>query len=494
MRISLTDVTIQAGNQLAFDHTTWTLEAGQHWAILGPNGSGKSTLVKAINQDARLRSGQIRYFFEQDGEAPGRSYLEPNEVLTFSAETHQSFLRRFAGYHQARWQSFEGEEAPVVGQLLSGADSAAAQAAVEMFHLHPLMERQVHLLSHGESRKVFLARLLARSPRLLILDDPFTGLDRDSRTRLSEGIERMLRQQEPAVLFVGARVEDLPAGISHVLLVRGHRIVAQGERKSVLSQLAPAGEASQPADEDPGISPTFERMALDYASRLGSLPPGEAPALVQMQDVTVRYEDTSVLDNLSWTVRQGERWALLGPNGAGKTTLLSLILADNPQAYRNDIRLFEKRRGSGESIWEIKARIGWVSPELHAFYPRTTTALEVICSGFFDSVGLYRRCNSSQRETGAGWADALGIGALSERPFHALSTGEQRLVLLCRALVKAPPLLVLDEPCQGLDEQHRARFVALVDQICARTPVTLIYVTHDPAELPQAITHQFVLS
>jgi molybdate transport system ATP-binding protein len=497
MRITLDDITIRAGTQLAFAHTSWTIEAGQHWAILGPNGSGKSTLAKAVSQDLRLAEGSVRYFFEPQNSGPGRAYLQPNEILTFSAETHQSFLRRFAAYHQARWQSFEGEEAPTVHQLLASENPGAPQTAASLLGLEPLLERQVHLLSHGESRKVFLARLLVRNPRLLILDDPFTGLDAASRERLRAGIAGLLRSQHPAVLLVSARADDLPEGISHVLLVRDHQVTARGPRQVVLDQLAHSPTLEQ-TRSTAMPSPAFERMVDAYASRLGSSlpswsPPGPSPALVQMEKVSVRYQDTPVLDNLDWTVRQGERWALLGPNGAGKTTLLSLILADNPQAYRNNIRLFGQKRGSGESIWEIKARIGWVSPELHAFYPRTASSQEVVCSGFYDSVGLYRRCSAEQRAVAAGWADALGVAGLLEKPFHTLSTGEQRLILLCRALVKFPPLLVLDEPCQGLDAQHRTRFTAVVDLICTRAPVTLIYVSHYADEIPTAVTHRLEL-
>jgi molybdate transport system ATP-binding protein len=205
--------------------------------------------------------------------------------------------------------------------------------------------------------------------------------------------------------------------------------------------------------------------------------------------VNVSYGKVDILKNINWTVRQGERWGLLGPNGAGKTTLLSLILADNPQAYANDITLFGKRRGSGESIWDIKKNIGWVSPEQHIYYPHTATCLEIVCSGFYDSAGLYQRSSTQQIETASNWMTAFGIDDPSEAPFHTLSAGLQRLLLLIRALVKFPSLLILDEPCQGLDEPNRKAFVARIDKICELSPLTLIYVTHIPSEIPGAVTH-----
>jgi molybdate transport system ATP-binding protein len=192
-------------------------------------------------------------------------------------------------------------------------------------------------------------------------------------------------------------------------------------------------------------------------------------------------------------VRRGEHWALLGANGAGKTTLLSLILGDHPQAYANDVWLFGQRRGSGESIWEIKKRIGWVAPELHLYHPRGVSGLQVVCSGFFDSVGLYHHCSPRQRRTARQWMYHLGIGQLAHASFEALSEGEQRLVLLARALVKRPLLLVLDEPCQGLDTANRARVRRTVEAVGKQPEVSVIYVTHNPAELPRIITHTLVL-
>jgi molybdate transport system ATP-binding protein len=188
-------------------------------------------------------------------------------------------------------------------------------------------------------------------------------------------------------------------------------------------------------------------------------------------------------------VRENEQWALLGPNGAGKTTLLSLILADNPQAYANDITLFGKRRGTGESIWEIKQNIGWVAPELQLYYPRDATCIDVACSGWFDSIGLYRECSGEQRAAAEKWLGEFGMTECADIAFEKISEGEQRLALLARAMVKEPGLLVLDEPCQGLDAENRDRVLQAVDGLSQRSGASMIYVTHRADELPQSITH-----
>jgi molybdate transport system ATP-binding protein len=208
-----------------------------------------------------------------------------------------------------------------------------------------------------------------------------------------------------------------------------------------------------------------------------------------MKDVSVGYKGVQVLEQVDWTVRQGENWALLGPNGAGKTTLLSLILGDNPQAYANDITLFGKRRGSGESIWDIKAHIGWVAPELHLYYPKHVSCSDVVCSGFFDSIGHYHKYSTQQHETAMAWMRRLGVEQYADLNFGELSEGEQRLVLITRALVKEPELLVLDEPCQGLDARHRDQVLQAVEGIGNHLNTSGIYVTHHLDALPSIITH-----
>ena len=211
--------------------------------------------------------------------------------------------------------------------------------------------------------------------------------------------------------------------------------------------------------------------------------------LVRMKNVNITYHRVKVLQHIDWTIKRQENWAVLGPNGSGKTTLLSLILGDNPQAYANDIVLFGRRKGTGESIWEIKEKIGFISPELHVHYPYRFSAFDVICSGFFDSIGLYRKCSDKMKRAARSWLKQLGMSAYAETRFGTLSDGIQRMILVARALVKNPQLLVLDEPCQGLDERNRRHIIGLVETVGRRMDTGIIYVTHDVDELPDIITH-----
>ena len=188
-------------------------------------------------------------------------------------------------------------------------------------------------------------------------------------------------------------------------------------------------------------------------------------------------------------MKQGQNWAIVGPNGAGKTTLLNLIFGDNPQAYANEIYLFGKRRGSGESIWSIKQRIGFISPEFQIRYRKQMRVLDVVVSGFYDSVGLYRQADPEKMKMAKQWISLFGIDNLSAENFEQLSYGEQRMVLLARAVVKSPLLLILDEPCQGLDPANRKIMLDLFDLIGRTGRTQLIYVTHYPEEIPECITH-----
>jgi molybdate transport system ATP-binding protein len=280
------------------------------------------------------------------------------------------------------------------------------------------------------------------------------------------------------VLLITTRTEDLPRHITHVLQVDRCRVVVAGPRKKVLPEPQLARKASAPGLRR---SPTAQPSALD--TKLSTF----APPLIEMRNVTVRYGSTLILQNINWRVRAGESWALLGPNGSGKTTLLSLVLGDNPQVYTNEVAVFGTPRGSGESVWRIKRRIGWVSPELHLHFSDASTCFEVAASGFHDTIGLFEEPNSRRRAAARRWLGRFELLEHASAPLFALSLGLQRAVLLARALVKDPPLLILDEPCQGLDAAHRRFFVRLVDRLIRTGAVTAIYVTHRQDEIPPSI-------
>ena len=252
---------------------------------------------------------------------------------------------------------------------------------------------------------------------------------------------------------------------------------------------AEAWRAMRVEDETEAADGLSERiLGLPYAHEAY-----DSDEVVRLNRVSIRYGDRTILQDLDWTVRRGERWALSGENGAGKSTLLSLVCADNPQSYACDIRLFGRKRGSGESIWDIKRHIGYVSPEMHRAYQKNLPAQDIVASGLHDSIGLYRRPAPGEVETCAWWMEVFGVGGLAARSFLHLSSGEQRLCLLARAFVKDPELLILDEPLHGLDTRNRRRVRAVIEAFCHRRGKTLVLVTHYEDELPPCIDHRLHL-
>jgi molybdate transport system ATP-binding protein len=458
-------------------------------------------LVKALCGRVPIVDGKIIYHFSSNGTRP------QDEIAYVAFDSQMWVVEREGLYHQARWnrgvdhgkltvsdylseRSVEGLNPYQVVDEQSDPSLFLAHRAqvVKLLELEALLSRDLWQVSNGERRKVMLARGLLKSPKLLILDNPFTGLDAGFRARMAELIGALM-QGSMRVVVVTNRVEEIPPGITHVLVVENSEIVAQGPKGMVLDKASRSPFAfAGPRDDSRAWTVVHAERQRDRDNLSRDSETG-GRVLVHMAGVSVAYGGIQILKGIDWTVRQGEHWALLGPNGAGKTTLLSLILADNPQAYANDVTLFGRRRGTGESIWEIKRCIGWVAPELHLYYPRRVSCFDVICSGFFAAVGRHQHCSPQQREVALAWMERLGVSQYANLEFGEISEGEQRLVLIARALVTDPELLVLDEPCQGLDARHRDRVLQTVDAIGQRWDASVIYVTHDPHALPTIISH-----
>ena len=495
MLFSFENAALRVGERVLLDGLSWKVREREHWAVLGPNGSGKSTLLRAVLGDVAVVRGSFNTFPTLTGSLAGEQWNPPIGWVSF--ELHRRLIAREESLEAARWFSAEPDGAGTAGELLLELGPAAAgqeawvRQLVALFELGPLLPRPFHALSTGEIRRLLVARALVRRPRLLALDEPFDGLDEASRRLLAGALSR-LAGEGLQLLLVSHRVEELIPEITHVLGLRAGRILWQGPRRRALSPRnlrrlywAKPGLSDRAKTEKPTPAPHSREPAA-----VGGRVAGKgADVLVQMRDVRVRYGGRLVLEGLSWTMRRGESWCVQGPNGSGKTTLLSLVCGDNPQAYANDIRLFGVPRGSGESIWDIKRRIGLLSTEFQIAYRRQASGLEVVVSGFHDSIGMYEPSSPAEEASARDLLQWLQLEELAERDFDTLSGGQQRLLLLARAMVKRPELLVLDEPCQGLDPANRARILAMLDRIVAGAGADLIYVSHHRDELPRSLTH-----
>ena len=294
------------------------------------------------------------------------------------------------------------------------------------------------------------------------------GLDSDARDLLRNLLLLLADEQQLTVYLVVSRPEDVPDYVTDVINI---------------------GDNAD--DNGPGLSAELRQAIIDLPYKEKEYHSDE---VVNMNKVSIRYGERTILKDLDWRIMNGERWVLSGQNGAGKSTLLSLICADNPQGYACDISLFGHRRGTGESIWEIKRHIGYVSPEMHRSYHRDIAALRIVASGLKDTVGLYVQSTEEEREQCRWWMRIFGIEHLADRSFLKMSSGEQRLVLLARAFVKDPELLILDEPLHGLDRANRHLAKDVIEAFCERKNKTLIFVSHYKDERPACINQEKWLS
>ena len=414
------------------------IRRGEQVALVGDNASGKSRLASVF---------------------AGRNAAK---YITFRDSYGSYGDRNF--FMQQRWNLFTLEgDPPSVGEALhqDAAESKDPEAALRrvreltaLFSMEPLLDKPLVTLSSGELRKYQLTRALLGGPEILVVDNPYIGLDPRTRGLLTELLTALSGSM--TLVLVLSRPAEIPPFITHVIPVEDGKAGEKEPREAYLDRVLP-------------------------------------PAVIRLRNVTIRFGERVILNSLNWTVREGEHWALTGANGSGKSTLLSLINADNPQAYAHDIELFGRPRGTGETIWDIKSKIGFVSPELHRAFQQDATALNIVTSGHFDTEGLFRKPSEEQREIARRWMEEFGIGDLAERPFLRLSSGEQRLCLVARAFVKDPPLYILDEPLQGLDEPQRRRVKTLLDRYCGAPGKTLVMVTHYPEEYPGCIDHSLTL-
>jgi len=478
--VSFRDVTLQLRDRRILERIDWSVRGDEHWAILGGNGSGKSVLARAIYGVVPVVVGEIVYHLLEEGKpgGGGRRHLEPEDLIAHVSFEDQKYLvGAESSYSQARWNSIETDNMLTARDVLSGAAVGAGKkrsrktGVVGRLGIDHLLDRKIAHLSNGEVRKVLIARALLRSPSILILDDPFVGLDYRSGRAFGKMVDELMKGAM-RVVFVTSNVDEIPSRTTHLLWLKDGGIAAAGDRKTVLDAMRPKRPSVRKTK-----SPRRRRTV------------GQPRTLVEIRDASVTYDDVEVLKGINWTIRQGENWAVLGPNGSGKTTLLSLIMGDNPQAYSNDIYLFGRKRGSGESIWDIKRKIGLVSPDIQIHYQKHITSHEVVCSGFFDSIGLYDECSARQERLAAAWIERLRLSELADRRFDELSAGQQRMVLIARASVKEPRLLILDEPCQGLDIENREIVLETVEAIGRRGTSNLIYVTHRLSEIPDSVSH-----
>ncbi len=460
---SFDNATVEIREKKILCGITWTLHKGEAWLLTGGNGSGKSALAASL-------VGQLDIL--QNGNEPLPEHALPRTALA-SFEEAARLIREERARDDSDFVEGGVDPGRTPADILQ-LDNPEQHPAVIRCGITGILRRGIKYLSTGEIRRTLLAKALSSPAELIILDEPFDGLDTQTRKELSRIIEAIAGDPEKTLIIVQDRETGIPETVNRVLELKNGTVSFLGTRpafrehiKAIQHPVGTTTEAELP-----------EGRSFDETGKT------DRP-LVEMNNVTVEWSGNRVLDQLSWTLFPGEHWLIRGPNGSGKTTFLELITGDNPQVFRNDVRLFGRRRGSGETIWEIKARLGIVSWRLHQEY-RMTGDLDlegVLLSGLHDSIGLYEKRTDEQCRLAAKWLSLADLSSQRGTAFSSLSYGQQRAVLILRAAIKRPPVLILDEPCHGLDSDHRVFVLALLEKIAATGSSTLLHVTHDPEEV-----------
>jgi molybdate transport system ATP-binding protein len=448
----------------------WQLKPSQVWAVMGASGSGKSALTAALTGAGELTSGMLSGIVENAG------------LVTLEAQAELIERERLRDDSDLTDQISEGT---TVRQMLDevSVDARLLEKLIKLFKLEPLLKRGFRKLSTGETRKILFTRALTSQPELLVIDGPFEGLDASTVPLINEILDT-LSKEVPLILVIN-RFDELPKFVTHIAYLEKGMLQTSIDTSDhaalkLLSQLL-------------HLKSTDIKVPTAIAAERPPALNANAP-LVKICDASIRYTDNLVFEHLDWQIEPGQHWQLTGPNGSGKTCLLNLITGDHPQCYTNDIFVCGYQRGNGESIWDIKQYIGYVSSALQWDYRVSINCKNVIISGFYDSIGLYTKATDLQQEVAEQWLNVLGFQDRAGQAFNQFSYGDQRLLLIARAMVKHPTLLILDEPCFGLDDMNRQMVLALIEKICGGSESTVIYVNHHSQDQIEGIESHLSLT
>lgn len=470
-----------------FQELTFDWEIGAHWAITGESGTLLTAFLETTRGNTVISSGRIERQF-------ANLYLEEKrkvgaihsfrDLISYVSQRYEfrnrSHLQNF--YFQQRFNSSESEEAATVRETLKEVSSKISgpwnlENVSSLLKLEKLLDKFLLKLSNGETRRLAIAVGLMRQPKIYLMDQPMTGLDVKSRQEFGEILKVIISKGTHVMLTTSAN--EIPEGITHVAKLGQERI-----------------EKSRQVEDFRLTTKKEQSLSFD-CDLLDSLLPemsNENSEVIRLKDINIVYGEKQILNSLNWEIRSGERWLLKGSNGSGKSTLISLLIGENPQSYSQAIWLFGRRRGTGESIWDVKRPTGFVAPELARYFPSNQTCRKVILSGLFDTMGLFKKVTKEQEALAQSWLKLFQLESCETIPIQRLSLEKQRWTLLARALIKKPKLLILDEASQGMDEFQRRLFKNTVQQICERSSITLIFVSHYSEDVPEAVDRVLVLT
>ena len=528
--ITLQNCRIENSRTTLVPELTWKMNEGEVWLVIGPNGGGKADFLNALSGGAggeRVTPNTDGLFSDIFSDSTELVSLErAARLIQEERENDESDYLEGGVDHGRTGRIFIAQaldpqlkkglahkELPAAAKQLEG------DPAIKLCGIEKILDRGLKYMSTGEIRRTLLARALISGKKLLILSDPFAGLDVQSRTILLEFFDSIAKRSnsengsaQPHIILGMERWHEIPDAITHVIEFTDKKVSFSGPRADYEKLLKERiqTEAARQEEKRQLFKEGFEELQGGFDTTAGLSSTGSTQdsrrlntsetdvskphledTLVEMHNVNVGWDDHQVLRNLNWSLRRGQHWLVRGPNGSGKTTFLELITGDNMQVFSNDIKIFGKRRGSGETIWDIKKRLGIVSYRLHVEYRMLggTSLLAVIISGLRDSIGLYGAPTDLEIASAKKWLALGGFAGRESENFGNLSYGEQRAILILRSAVKTPEILILDEPCHGLDEQYRSKILQLMNLIGEGGSTTILHVTHDPSEVLECEKH-----
>ncbi|HTY24078.1 MAG TPA: ATP-binding cassette domain-containing protein [Desulfomonilaceae bacterium] len=523
--VELIDVSVRIGKAVILSQLNWKLRSNENWAVLGGNGAGKTTFLSLVRGDIWPAPEGGRRWYQLNG----TRHEGPVGFREYTGTVSSELLDR---YRTGGW-NLTGTEVICTGfrgtlLLYEKPDKVKLDRAREMLALlglDQLADRRLPTMSLGEAKKILIARAMVQKPRLLFLDEISAGLDRASKATVLGFIQR-IAEQGTQIMCSAHDSEDIPIAVTHALTLRSGRIIKQGRisevsftsRKSkskakctfdgALEQSLQVGRTdTNLTAKDGHTAPTIDRKnppippfikgGLGGISKAISLFP-PVPTLnairygllIQIENADVYRDGKKILQQITWNMKPGQNWVVLGRNGSGKTTLLKLIVGDLRPLWGGTIKRFAPDNPS--TIWEIRQQISLVTPDQQAGHISQQTGLDMVVSGFYWSVGLHQEPTQEQIAGARSWLQVLGGESLENREVHTLSYGQVRMLLITRAIVTAPKILLLDEPLSGLDSHAKHGVLAIIEKLI-ETGTSVIYVTHDDKELFTFFTHVAVL-